>query len=374
MSPRTMQRLLTEKRVLVLCGAGGVGKTTTAAALGVAAARAGRRVLVLTIDPARRLAEVMDLPENGAEPTAVPTEHLFPDGPPGPGRLDVWMLEPGLVFERMIHRLAPSPEAARAIIDHRFYRFLSELVAGVQEYAATEALDGFLHDARYELIVLDTPPSRHALDFLDAPGRLSRFLDERIVSLFGPQEDRPGIGLWKGAQALVGRVLDGVFGAGFTGEMRTFVGAFGGLFAGIRLHTERLHARLASTEAAFLLVTSPESAALREAAFFRDTLGERGLPFAGYVLNRSWARDDALAHPGALMEHAGDDAHAEHGVAALCRLAAAERARAESHRALLTRLAEQLPTGAIAVAAPDAGAELEEFSGLVRLGDALAVG
>lgn len=374
MSARSLHPLLLDKRVLVLCGAGGVGKTTTAAALGVAAARAGRRVLVLTIDPARRLAEAMGLPENGPEPTPVPAERLFADGPPGPGQLDVWMLEPGIVFERMIHRLAPTPEAARAIIGHRIYGSLSEMVAGMQEYAAAEALDDYLTRDRYELIVLDTPPSRHALDFLDAPGRLSRFLDERIVSLFGPEESSRRGRLWKGAQALVGRVLDGVFGAGFVGEMRGFVGAFGGLFAGIRLHTERLRARLASPDAAFLLVTSPESAALHEAAFFRDTLRERGLPFAGYVLNRSWARDDALAPPEALLEHVGDDTHAEHGVAALSRLAATEDARAESHRALLARLSEQLPTGAIAVAAPDAGAELEEFSGLVRLGNALAVG
>ncbi|WP_164019062.1 ArsA family ATPase [Pyxidicoccus trucidator] len=374
MSTRNLRQLLQDKRVLVLCGAGGVGKTTTAAALGVAAARAGRRVLVLTIDPARRLAEAMGLPENGPEPTTVSPERLFADGASGPGRLDVWMLEPGVVFERMIHRLAPSPEAARAIVEHRLYRFLSELVAGVQEYAATEALDDFLTSDRYELIVLDTPPSRHALDFLDAPGRLSRFLDERIVALFGPEESSRRGRLWQGAQALVGRVLDGVFGAGFAGEMRGFVGAFGGLFAGIRLHTERLRARLASPDAAFLLVTSPESAALRESAFFRDTLLERGLPFAGYVLNRSWARDDALAHPEALLEHVGEDAHAEHGVAALSRLAATEHARAESHRTLLARLSEHLPAGAFAVAAPDAGAELEEFSGLVRLGDALAVG
>nr|WP_225937506.1 ArsA-related P-loop ATPase [Myxococcus sp. RHSTA-1-4] len=366
--------MLREKRVLVLCGAGGVGKTTTAAALGVAAARAGRRVLVLTIDPARRLAEVMGLPESGPEPTSIPPERLFADGPRGPGQLDVWMLDARLVFDRMVHRLAPSPEAARAIVEHRVYRFLSELVAGVQEYAATEALDGFLADARYELIVLDTPPSRHALDFLDAPGRLSRFLDERIVSLFGPEDASRGGRLWHGAQVLVGRVLDGVFGAGFAREMRGFVGAFSGLFGGIRLHTERLRARLASPDAAFLLVTSPESAALRESAFFRDTLVKRGLPFAGYVLNRSWAREDALANPEALLEHVGDDPHAEHGVAALSRLAAAEHARAESHRALLARLTEQLPTGAIAVAAPDAGAELEEFRGLVRLGDALAAG
>nr|WP_255208184.1 ArsA-related P-loop ATPase [Myxococcus sp. AM010] len=369
-----MRRLLRDKRVVVLCGAGGVGKTTTAAALGVAAARAGRRVLVLTIDPARRLAETMGLQESGPEPTSIPPERLFAAGRQGPGLLDVWMLDPRAIFERMVHRLAPTPEAARAIFDHRLYRFLSELVAGVQEYAAAEALDGFLEDGRYELILLDTPPSRHALDFLDAPGRLARFLDERIVSLFGPEKRARGGRLWHGAQVVVDRVLAGIFGAGFTQEMRGFIGAFGGLFSGMRLHTERLHQRLASPDAAFLLVTSPEPASLREATWFRQTLSARGLPFAGYVLNRSWAHDDVLAAPEALLEHAGGDRHVEHAVAALSRLAAVEQARAKAHQDVLDRLTRHLPTGTLAVAAPDAGAELEEFSGLVRLGDALAAG
>ncbi|WIG93977.1 ArsA-related P-loop ATPase [Myxococcus sp. SDU36] len=374
MSAGDLRRLLRDKRVVVLCGAGGVGKTTTAAALGVAAARAGRRVLVLTIDPARRLAEAMGLQESGPEPTSIPPERLFAAGRQGPGLLDVWMLDPRAIFERMVHRLAPTPEAARAIVDHRLYRFLSELVAGVQEYAAAEALDGFLEDSRYELILLDTPPSRHALDFLDAPGRLARFLDERIVSLFGPQKRARGGRLWHGAQVVVDRVLAGIFGAGFTQEMRGFIGAFGGLFSGMRLHTERLHQRLASPDAAFLLVTSPEPASLREATWFRETLAARGLPFAGYVLNRSWAHDDVLAAPEALLEHTGGDRHAEHAVAALARLAAVEQARAKAHQDVLDRLTRHLPTGTLAVAAPDAGAELEEFSGLVRLGDALAAG
>lgn len=374
MSAGDLRRLLRDKRIVVLCGAGGVGKTTTAAALGVAAARAGRRVLVLTIDPARRLAETMGLQESGPEPTSIPPERLFADGPWGTGLLDVWMLDPRAVFERMVHRLAPTPEAARAIVDHRLYRFLSELVAGVQEYAAAEALDDFLTDGRYELILLDTPPSRHALDFLDAPGRLARFLDERIVSLFGPEKRAHGGRLWHGAQAVVDRVLAGIFGAGFTQEMRGFIGAFGGLFSGMRLHTERLHQRLASPDAAFLLVTSPEPASLREATWFRETLAARGLPFAGYVLNRSWAHDDVLAAPEALLEHTGGDRHAEHAVAALSRLASVEQARAQAHRDVLDRLTRHLPSGTLAVAAPDAGAELEEFSGLVRLGDALAAG
>ncbi|WP_426755984.1 ArsA family ATPase [Myxococcus sp. Y35] len=374
MSAGDLRRLLCTQRIIVLCGAGGVGKTTTAAALGIAAARAGRRTLVLTIDPARRLAETMGLQESGPDPTPVSPERLFADGPRGPGCLDVWMLDPRAVFERMVHRLAPTPEAARAIVGHRLYRFLSELVAGVQEYAAAEALDGFLAEHRYELILLDTPPSRHALDFLDAPGRLARFLDTRIVALFVPEPRARGGRLWHGAQAVVDRVFSGIFGASFTRELRGFLGAFGGLFAGMRLHSERLRQQLASPDAAFLLVTSPEPSSLREAAWLRETLEARGLSFAGYVLNRSWAHDDVLAAPEALLEHTGGDRHAERAVAALSRLAATEQARSEAHRALLHHLTEHLPAGALAVAAPDTGAELEEFSGLVRLGDALTAG
>ncbi|CAM4028339.1 ArsA family ATPase [Corallococcus sp. ZKHCc1 1396] len=366
-----LDAMLRDKRVIVLCGAGGVGKTTTAAALGVAAARAGRHVLVLTIDPARRLAEAMGLKENGPEPTTVPPERLYADGPRGEGRLDVWMLEPGVVFERMVRKLSATESAARAILDHRLYRFLSELVAGVQEYAAAEALDGFLTDGHYDLILLDTPPSRHALDFLEAPGRLARFLDDRVISLFGPDSGRTGR-LWQGAQALVGKVLDGVFGGGFAQEMRTFVGAFGGLFAGIRLHTERLRTQLASKDAAFLLVTSPEAAALREATFFKETLQARGLPFAGYVLNRSWAREDGLAPAGDLKSHASTAVDTD-AIVALEHLAGVEDARASAHRSLLARLAEGLPLGAMAIAAPDAGADLEDFRGLVHLGEALTV-
>jgi anion-transporting ArsA/GET3 family ATPase len=366
----SLHSLIRDKHVLVLCGAGGVGKTTTAAAIGVAAARAGRKVLVLTIDPARRLAEAMGLKTGGPEPTTVPPERLYAGATPGRGQLDVWMLDPRVIFERLVHRLSPTPAAAQAILDNRLYRFLSELAAGMQEYTAAEALDSFLEEGRYELIVLDTPPSRHALDFLEAPGRLARFLDDRIVALFTPEEAGKGR-LWRKASQLLNQVLGTVFGEDFSKEMRGFIGAFSGLFAGIKVHTERLRQRLMSSDAAFLLVTSPEAAALEEASFFRETLAERGLPFAGYVLNRSWARHEALAHPEVLLRHVEDDAE-RGGVKALMRLAEVERERAEAHRGLLARLAQHLPAGAVAVAAPEAGGDLEDFSGLVRLGDALA--
>jgi anion-transporting ArsA/GET3 family ATPase len=369
----SLRAVLRDKRVLVLCGAGGVGKTTTAAALGVAAARAGRKVLVLTIDPARRLAEAMGLPESGAEPTAVAPHILHGHTAAGPGQLDVWMLDPGIVFERMVRRLSSSPEAVRAILEHRFYGFLSELVAGIQEYAAAEALDQYIHEGQHELIVLDTPPSRHALDFLDAPGRLARFLDDRVVALFGPQEGAGG--LWRRATRLIGNVLGTIFGEPFTTDLRSFIGATSGLFAGIRLRSDRLRERLSSAEATFLLVTSPEAAALEEVRYFQQTLTERNLPCAGYVLNRSWAREEALPTPQDLRRHVPPgDAAGNAGVDALERLAERERARAQEHRALLAQLAKTLPPGSVAVAAPEASGELESFEGLARLGESLAAG
>jgi anion-transporting ArsA/GET3 family ATPase len=314
----------------------------------------------------------MGLAEGGSEPTTIPPERLFAGGEPGTGRLDVWMLDPRVVFERFVKRLSDTPEAARNILDNRLYRFLSDLVAGMQEYAAAEALDNFLDEGRYELVVLDTPPSRHALDFLEAPGRLARFLDDRIVSLFLPEEKGRGGRLWRKTSQLLGNVLGSIFGEGFTHEMRAFMGAFSGLFAGIRMRADRLRSRLSSPDAAFLLVTSPEEASLEEAGFFRDMLRQKGLPFAGYVLNRSWAREDGLAHPEALLRHVEDSDAARDGVKALIHLAENERARAEAHRGLLARLAERLPAGAVAVAAPEAGGDLEDFGGLVRLGEALA--
>ncbi|SEU23123.1 ArsA family ATPase [Stigmatella erecta] len=368
----SLRAVLRDKRVLVLCGAGGVGKTTTAAALGVAAARAGRKVLVLTIDPARRLAEAMGLPESGAEPTAVAPHILHGSKAAGAGRLDVWMLDPGIVFERMVRRLSPSPEAVRSILEHRFYGFLTELVAGIQEYAAAEALDQYIHEGQHELIVLDTPPSRHALDFLDAPGRLARFLDDRVVALFGPQEGSGG-GLWRRATRLIGNVLGTIFGETFTTDLRTFIGATSGLFAGIRLRSDRLRERLSSAEATFLLVTSPEAAALEEVRYFQQTLTERGLPCAGYVLNRSWAREETLPTPQDLRRQVPPgDAAASAGVDALEQLAQRERTRAQEHRELLTQLAKNLPKGSVAVAAPEASGELESFEGLARLGESLA--
>jgi anion-transporting ArsA/GET3 family ATPase len=355
----SLAALVATRRVLVLCGAGGVGKTTTSAALGVAAARAGRRVLVLTIDPARRLAEAMGIPAHAAEPTAVGPEALARAALPPEASLHAWMLDPRVVFERLVRRLA-APEKARAILASPVYARLTEVVAGMKEYTAGEALHAFVEDGRYDLVVLDTPPSRHALDFLDAPGRLGRLLDDGVLQLLAGREG----GLLQRAGRFVGGVMDRVFGEGFLGELRTFVGAFGGLFGAMRLHAQGLQRLLASSDAAFVLVTSPAQEALDEARYFRGELARRGLPFAGYVLNRSDADLDGAPSLGASLQ--GGAGVTPVLLAKVERLAEAEHVRARADAALLEALRRDAGEG-FAVAAPHLGEGVEELAGLGRL-------
>ena len=355
----TLAALLRDQRVLVLCGAGGVGKTTTSAALALAAADAGRRVLVLTIDPARRLAQALGIPPGASRPSAVPRDRLDAAGVSKAGALDAWMLDPRVVFENLIRKLA-TPEAAKAILATSLYHHLTELIAGMQEYTAAEALYELSQSNAYDLIILDTPPSRNALDFLDAPGKLSRFLDDGIVQLFLPKQ---GGGILRRAGRLVGSVFSKVFGEQFIEELQVFLGAFSGLFASLRAHTEGVHALLSSKASSFLLVTSPETAALDEALFFRDQILARKLPFAGFVLNRSLARVAGLPGPGAVPE----SELAAGSRLKLDELVARERAQATLDAALLERLRALAGDGRLALAAPHLGDSVEDLPGLLQL-------
>ncbi len=363
-SDAALSKLVREKRVLVLCGAGGVGKTTSSAALALAGADAGRRVLVLTIDPAKRLAQALGIPERSTGPSPVPRDRLEAAGVTGPGTLDAWMLDPRVVFEEIIRRMA-TPEKALVILNSRLYKHLSDLVAGMQEYTAGEALYTFVEAGRYDLVVLDTPPSRNALDFLDAPSRLGRFLDEGIVQMFLPKEG----GLLQRAGRFVGGVFGRVFGDSFVEELQVFMGAFSGMFGTMRQHAEGLRKLLASDAAAFVLVTSTEAEAMGEAMFFRDQLHRRTLPFAGFVLNRSYASLRGLAHPETLT-HDGTEAERS-AMRKLAQLAETERARAEADGKLLTQL-KGLADGGFAVAAPHLGDAVEDLPGLLRLARGMA--
>lgn len=369
MKPADLASLVREKKVIVCCGAGGVGKTTTSAALGLAAARQGRRVLVLTIDPARRLAQAMGLSEHMREPHAVTKERLAEAGVTT-GTLDAWMLNPDVVFESLVNRMASSPDQAKRILESRLFRHLSELVAGMQEYTAAEALYELSTSGKYDLVVLDTPPARNALDFLEAPGKLARFLDERILNLFLPSKQR---GIFKKATELIGSVFTKVFGAEFFAEIQEFLAAFGGMFGPMRAHAEGVRALLSSQEASFLLVTSPDQAALEDARYFRDRILTMKLPFAGFVLNRSWVRTDGFVVPSSLKLTAElETPHAKSGLEKLAALARVELGRVQRDRELLAQLAKEVPASAFAVAAPYIGEAIEDLKGLAQLAHGIA--
>lgn len=355
--------LVAGKKIIVCCGAGGVGKTTTAAAIGVAAAVKGRRTLVLTIDPARRLAQAMGIPEAGRTPTPVPRRELDALGVPVHGELFAWMLAPDIIFESMVRRLADTEARVQEILHNRLYQHLSNIVAGMQEYTAAEALYSLASEGRYDLVVLDTPPSRNALAFLEAPRKLSMFLDERIVGVFLPKK---GTALLRAASDLIDKVFTKAFGEGFLADLQSFFGAFSGMFGGMREHAEAVRTMLTSEAAAFLLVTSPEPAALAEASFFRGKIQEMGLPFAGYVLNRSWAYTRGYVGPEALGLGTDGSERERIALRKLGQLADAERWRAQRDRDLLARLRMETAAGA-ALATPHLGGAVEDLKGLAEL-------
>ena len=304
-----IDRLAKEQSVIVCCGAGGVGKTTVSAALALAAARHGRRALVLTIDPARRLAQALGIPPTGEEPSRIDDALMHAAGitcAPG-GELHAWMLDPASVLESVVDRFAPSMEAAQQIRDTRLYNALKEVMAGLQEFTAAEALYDFTERKRYDLIVLDTPPSRNALDFLDAPRRLARFLDERTLAVFVPNPNSNRSALLRAASKVVTTAMAKAFTAEFVTELQQFLSAFGTLFGKMRIHAKGVRKLLQSSVSSFIVITSTDEAAFEEALFFDKRVRELGLDVEGFVLNRSYIIDGDCIHPQEMIDMTDDD-------------------------------------------------------------------
>nr|WP_093657828.1 ArsA family ATPase [Streptomyces radiopugnans] len=273
-------------RIVVCCGAGGVGKTTTAAALGVRAAERGRKVVVLTIDPARRLAQSMGLTELDNTPRRVKGV----DGASG-GELHAMMLDMKRTFDEIVEAHA-DPERARAILENPFYQSLSAGFAGTQEYMAMEKLGQLRADDEWDLIVVDTPPSRSALDFLDAPKRLGSFLDGRFIRLLtapakvGGRAGLKFVNLGVSGLSVFTGLLNKLLGTGLLRDMQTFVAAMDTMFGGFRTRADATYRLLQAPGTAFLVVAAPERDALREAAYFVERLAADRMPLAGLVLNR----------------------------------------------------------------------------------------
>ncbi len=270
-------------RIIVTCGSGGVGKTTTAAALAVRAAERGRQTVVLTIDPARRLAQSMGLTELDNTPRQV---HGI-DQSAG-GRLDAMMLDMKRTFDEVVESHT-TPNRARQILANPFYQALSSSFAGTQEYMAMEKL-GQLHQRdEWDLIVVDTPPSRSALDFLDAPERLGSFLDGRLIRLLSAPARAGGrayFRVFSAGMSMVTSAFTKILGGELLRDVQTFVSALDTMFGGFRERADETYALLKRPETAFVVVAVPQPDALREASYFVERLEADGMPLSGLVLNR----------------------------------------------------------------------------------------
>ncbi|SCL39870.1 Anion-transporting ATPase, ArsA/GET3 family [Micromonospora pallida] len=294
-------------RIVVCCGAGGVGKTTTAAALALRAAEHhGRRTVVLTIDPARRLAQSLGLTELDNTPRRV-------KGIDGDGELHAMMLDMKRTFDDVVLQHT-DPARAAEIFANPFYQAMSSTFAGTQEYMAMEKLGQLHARGEWDLIVVDTPPSRSALDFLDAPARLSRFLDGRMLRMLLAPARSGGRSMFSLVTASFGvfsKIVQKVIGAQLLTDLSGFVAALDSMFGGFRQRAEQTYRILQARETAFLLVAAPEPDAVREAAYFAGRLREERMPLAGLVLNR--VHRPAVATPDAVESIAAADRLAELG-------------------------------------------------------------
>ncbi|MEO6715483.1 MAG: ArsA-related P-loop ATPase [Mycobacteriales bacterium] len=287
-SPRRPPRLfdiddvLDSRRIVVCCGSGGVGKTTTAAALALRAAERGRRVVVLTIDPARRLAQSLGLTELDNVPARV--EGVGEDG----GELHAMMLDMKRTFDDIVQTHA-TPDKAKQILENPFYQSLSGSLAGTQEYMAMEKLGQLHSTGEWDLIVVDTPPTRSALDFLDAPERVSSFLEGRMMRmLLAPAKisGRAYLKVFSAGMGVFTAILTKITGADLLRDVSNFLAASESTFGGFRVRAQQTYELLKDDGTAFVVVASPEAAALREAAYFVERLTSERMPLAGVVINR----------------------------------------------------------------------------------------
>jgi anion-transporting ArsA/GET3 family ATPase len=347
---------LAGKRIVICAGSGGVGKTTTAAALALGLARRGRRVAVVTIDPARRLANALGLEALGNEP------HRVAAGLDGEGELWAMMLDAKRTFDELIERLAPDARTGDEVLANRIYQQLSTAVAGSQEFTAIAKLYELDQEGGFDVLVLDTPPSRNALDFLDAPGRLAHFFQGRAIRLLLRPAGLSGRLLGRGT-GVVFAVLQRVTGVDLLQDLSTFFRALGGMVDGFTERARRVGALLEDPSTTFLIVTAPRDDPVEEALFFHRKLRDAGMPFGGVVVNR------VHAAPAAGDAAAGDELREELGPALAGRVADATRelaALARRDRANLDRLLAVLGRPRAAVV-PELDEDVHDLPGLARV-------
>ena len=359
-----------DSRVVVCCGSGGVGKTTTAAALAVRAAERGRRTVVLTIDPARRLAQALGLRELSNHPKQVKVEGFEPKG-------ELWamMLDMRRTFDDMV-RVHAGPERAEQLLQNPFYQTISTSFSGTQEYMAMEKLGQLAATDEWDLIVVDTPPSRSALDFLDAPTRLSSALDGRMIRLLTGPAKAGGWGLRKVVSAgfsMFAKAVSTIIGGQLLADASSFMQAFDSMFGGFRERARKTAELLRSSGTSFLVVAAPEPDALREASYFVERLAGESMPLAGLVANRTHpvlaqlSAAEALAAAESLVKSETSAPLAE----AVLRLHADRVVLADRENRLLSRFTLAHPEVPL-VRVPALAGDVHDLDGLRDIGVKLA--
>ena len=348
--------VLLQRRIIVCVGSGGVGKTTTAAALALAAARRGKRTLVLTIDPAKRLANSLGLAALGHDVQQVDPALVRAGAPSASGELHAMMLDQKAAFDEVVQRHARDPAAVKRILGNPVYAQISGSLAGAQEYAAMAKLHDFDQTGAWETIVVDTPPTAHALDFLDAPRKLSEAIDSPAIEWFRKLQGGSGSGwsLVGKTGAFVLKRLAKFVGSQFIDDLGVFFTEFNDILGGFRQRAEETFSLLRQPRVGFVLVASPEPMAVREALFFHDRLVSAQMPFVGFVINKVHPalpiRADATAIANALGSHKGVGAL---GLSGTTRTMAAQALLAAHHELETLAEADRIAIGRLR----DAGGE-----------------
>ena len=297
----TIDEILEGKDICICAGSGGVGKTTTSAAIATGMAARGLKVCVLTIDPAKRLADSLGLEELGNEARRVDPRLFERHGIEMKGELWAMMLDAKATFDELVARQAPDEESRDRVLGNRIYQQISSALAGSQEYMAMEKLFELYTEGRFDLLVLDTPPSRNALDFLDAPRRLTQFIEGRSLSVFMKPTGMAARVAGRGASVVLS-VMKRIVGFDLLADLAEFFNAFSGMVDGFQARAKKVNSLLADSRTTFLVVCGPQGEPIDEAVYFHRKLIEAKLPFGGVIVNKVHYPAERLRGDGGDLE------------------------------------------------------------------------